>query len=358
MFSTDPTYPLYPIFAFLGFILSLVPLPWHLQAWNAGTCAYMIWASVACLIGFVNALVWKDNVNNVAPVWCDISSKLLLGVGIGIPASSLCISRRLYKITAIQTVSVSRQDKIRAIVGDVCIAVGVPVLVMILHIVVQGHRFDIMENIGCYPTIYNTLPAYFLVFMWPVALGCVSFVYSAMTLRAFWKRRLQFTQFISSNTSMNISRYLRLILLACIEMLCTIPLGIYSMYIANQDVELSPYISWANVHFDFGRIGLFPALVWRSDPSFQISAELTRWLYPFCALLFFALFGFAGEAQKNYSIAFWAVAKRFGFNPPASKGIASSGKQRCVPYEYPHLVSHADLPLQLESDSKRRLSTL
>lgn len=49
---------------------------------------------------------------------------------------------------------------------------------MSLDTVVQGHRFDILENIGCYPVIYNTIPAYFLVFMWPVLLGCVSFVYS------------------------------------------------------------------------------------------------------------------------------------------------------------------------------------
>ena len=45
-------------------------------------------------------------------------------------------------------------------------------------IFVIGHRFDILEDLGCYPSIYNTLPAYFLVFMWPVVIGCVSFIYS------------------------------------------------------------------------------------------------------------------------------------------------------------------------------------
>lgn len=69
----DPTYPLFPIFAFLGFILALVPLPWHLQVWNSGTCAYMIWASTACLVEFINSIVWRDNAIVVAPVWCDIS---------------------------------------------------------------------------------------------------------------------------------------------------------------------------------------------------------------------------------------------------------------------------------------------
>lgn len=68
----DPTYPLFPILAFLGFILVLIPLPWHLEAWNTGTCLYMIWAALACLNQAVNSVVWHGNALNVAPVWCDI----------------------------------------------------------------------------------------------------------------------------------------------------------------------------------------------------------------------------------------------------------------------------------------------
>lgn len=70
----DPTayYPLFPVFAFLGFFLVLIPLPWHIQAWNVGTCAYILWASVACLLELVNSLVWRNNVLNPTPVWCDI----------------------------------------------------------------------------------------------------------------------------------------------------------------------------------------------------------------------------------------------------------------------------------------------
>ncbi len=72
MQSMDPTYPLFPVFAFLGFILALVPLPWHFQAWNAGTCIYMVWASLASLIQFVDSIIWRGNIINSAPVWCDI----------------------------------------------------------------------------------------------------------------------------------------------------------------------------------------------------------------------------------------------------------------------------------------------
>lgn len=108
-------------------------------------------------------------------------------------------------------------------------------------------------------------------------------------------------------------------ILACIEMTCTIPLGVYSMIMANKGLPLQPYISWSNVHFDFSYIGQIPAVEWRSNSSARISAELTRWLFPVCALLFFVLFGTAGEAQKHYIRAFWWVAQRFGVSPPLPK---------------------------------------
>ena len=68
----EPLYPLFPIASFLGFVLVLIPLPWHLQAWNSGTCFYVFWTSLACLNQFINSVVWANDALNRAPVWCDI----------------------------------------------------------------------------------------------------------------------------------------------------------------------------------------------------------------------------------------------------------------------------------------------
>ncbi|KAA1466857.1 STE3-like pheromone receptor [Dentipellis sp. KUC8613] len=315
----DPTYPLYPTMAFLGFIVSLVPLPWHLQAWNSGTCLYIFWTSLSCLIQFVDSIVWNNNVRNLAPLWCDISTKFLIGAGVGIPASSLCINLRLYSITAIKTVAINLQDKRRAILIDLAIGLGIPVLVMIFHVVVQGHRFNILEDVGCSPVIFNTPAAYPLVFMWPSLLGCVSFVYAALTLRSFLHRRASFSDLLSSNTPLNVNRYFRLMALACIEMACTIPISAYSIYINTDGVELEPWKSWADTHFDFGRVDLIPSAVWRTEKAFEVSVELSRWLYPACAFLFFALFGFASEARRHYCMVFRWVATTSGFQGRSSR---------------------------------------
>ena len=194
-----------------------------------------------------------------------------------------------------------------------------------------GHRFDILEDVGCYPSIYDTLLAYFLVFMWPTLLGCVSFIFSgesaihdsrqptqqllALTFHAFYKRRLEFCQFLSTHSSLSMSRYVRLMMLAVSEMLCTVPISVYSIYISNKGVALQPWISWADTHYDFSYVGQIPAVEWMSDPNFRLSVELTRWLFPASALLFFLLFGFGTEARKHYRAAFLRVVKFFGYKP-------------------------------------------
>ena len=58
--------------------------------------------------------------------------------------------------------------------------------------------------------------------------------------------------------------------------------------------------------------------------------ELTRWASPACGLVFFALFGFAEEAQKHYALFLratsarvWRVLARIGIRRPMT-GVSTS----------------------------------
>ena len=123
----DPTYPLIPIASFLSFVIVLIPLPWHLQAWNVGTCAYMIWTAIAALNQFINSVVWANDAINRAPVWCDIcesnfclrgrassdivlASRIIIATNVAVPCASLTITRRLYKISRVQSVISSPKE--------------------------------------------------------------------------------------------------------------------------------------------------------------------------------------------------------------------------------------------------------
>ena len=141
----------------------------------------------------------------------------------------------------------------------------------------------------------------------------------ALTLRAFWQRRIQFAELISTNSSLNVSRYIRLMLLALFNMTLTIPISVFGIYLNSHGIQLFPWISWENVHYNFSRVEFVPSVIWRSIPAFNTSVELTRWLFPVSAFLFFALFGFASEAQKQYRSLFRRCQKALVRKPASSK---------------------------------------
>lgn len=43
--------------------------------------------------------------------------------------------------------------------------------------VVEGHRFDIFEEVGCLPAIYNVTLAFPLVYVWPLIIGLITVFY-------------------------------------------------------------------------------------------------------------------------------------------------------------------------------------
>ena len=110
----------------------------------------------------------------------------------------------------------------------------------------------------------------------------------------------QFSQFISSNSSLTMSRYLRLMALAGAELLCTTPLSVFLMVLNLTAQPLDPWISWDDTHYEFSRVRLFPAVLWTMNRWLVVGIQVNRWSGPFCALIFFVFFGFAAEARKNY----------------------------------------------------------
>lgn len=152
-----------------------------------------------------------------------------------------------------------------------------------------------------------------------------------MTIRALMKRRADFNQMLSGMNNLNSSRYFRLMGLAGIELLLGIPWGVYaSLYLNIHSAKgasaspIYPWISWANVHANFGYVGQFPAFEWKALPTNVVTLELSRWSCVICSFIFFAFFGFAQEARKNYRLMFNSVAKRVGYTTVGFSGMSSS----------------------------------
>ncbi|KAG9091298.1 a-factor receptor, partial [Ceratobasidium sp. 392] len=144
--------PVYPLFCILGIILCLLPLPWHWRARNTGTLLYIGWTVIGCSVFLINSLVWAGNIDDPFPIWCDISTKLIIGLGVAIPASSLCIQRRLYHLARGRSKDITELFEIRqSLVVDLLLGIGLPVMNMVLSITVQFRRYTIIEDMGCWP---------------------------------------------------------------------------------------------------------------------------------------------------------------------------------------------------------------
>ncbi|KAI0055983.1 STE3-domain-containing protein [Artomyces pyxidatus] len=307
----DPPNAFFSALSFIGFILVLIPLYWHLEAANTGTCLFIIWVAVGCLVSFVNSRVWDGNVLNVAPVWCDISTRLIIAGSIAIPSASLCITRRLHVIASNMSATL---EKRREAIIDLSIGLGLPFLSMILSYVVQGHRFDILEDVGCWPAAVNTTASYLLLWSWPIVIGAISAVYGALAIWAFIHRRRELNSMSTGNSldslsGLQRSLYLRLMILAVVDIFLTIPIASYFVYLNRSSPSFGPYVSWSFVHADFSFVGQVPTEEWKATGNGQTAVELTRWSNVMCAFIFFFLFGLAQEAQRNYRV-FWAFLGR------------------------------------------------
>jgi pheromone a factor receptor len=195
---------------------------------------------------------------------------------------------------------------------------------MILHVIPQGHRYDIFADIGCYPTVYVTPMAYALVYAPPVAIGLVSAVYSCLSIRAFYKTHTQFREILSRTGNITKSRYIRLMLLAGFDIIGNVPLTCYIIYV-NARIGTSPWLGWADTHLDFNRTNQYPSVLWRTGGFYESSMEAGRYLTPACAIMFFVFFGFAEEARKNYRSAIDSISKRVGISTSFSSGGTTNG---------------------------------
>ena len=94
--------------------------------------------------------------------------------------------------------------------------------------------------------------------------------------------------------------------IATAELAFTTPIAAYGLYL-NATSTIYPWISFADTHFNYSHVDQYPTVIWKMSSSAIISFEFSRWSVVFCALLFFAFFGFADEARRNYNKFFAPV---------------------------------------------------
>jgi len=137
-----------------------------------------------------------------------------------------------------------------------------------------------------------------------------------MTCRNFLRRRVTFNELLKSQgTGLSVSRYVRLMALASVDMVIVFPMSIIIL-VHNASLGLEPWISWDNTHYNFGRVSYVTYFLFSTQPQSSIVIfELTRWCMPLAGFLFFLFFGLASESRKQYRQTFNVIQQFMGIRP-------------------------------------------
>lgn len=138
----------------------------------------------------------------------------------------------------------------------------------------------------------------------------------------------------SSGSDFTIARYSRLMWLTGIEVVCTVPLSSYWIYLRCVG-GVEPWVSFTASHSGFSRVGQHPASEWRSQSEAKL--EISRLQVEMCSFVFFAFFGFTEEARRRYGRAWrmlWGAVRRvFCYPYQADRGLRE-GFQLHTPRQY------------------------
>lgn len=118
---------------------------------------------------------------------------------------------------------------------------------------------------------------------------------------------------MTSNNTLTFNRYFRLMGLASVEVIATVPLGIWVL-VVNCTQPIYVWRGLGDLHFDFSRVDQVPAFLWLSDKTATQGFEFDCWMTVIMPLIFFGFFGVADEARRNYKLALSSVAKRVGIS--------------------------------------------
>ncbi|KAJ7145545.1 GPCR fungal pheromone mating factor [Mycena epipterygia] len=306
-----------PAVAFIAFALVLIPLALHWRSRNIPLLSIIGWLAISDLTYGINSAIWNGNVNIVVPVWCDITTKIKIGADVALPVCALALALQVYRITL---------QKPRLGTGlELGACFGFPFLIMILHTIVQGHRFDIYEDFGCSPAIYLSIPSIIILDVPPLIAATLALVYCSLALVNFSRQRQAFSRMVQNSQSPGLSksRYFRLMSL-------TFLLGVWdalaiSLTRASEYRNgLLPWTTWDDVHADFWLITQYPTAL--------VPSDVLQWLYfswasvPITSLFVFVFFAFGAEATKDYRACARWVETTILRRETVSQTMLSSGR--------------------------------
>ncbi|VDC04730.1 unnamed protein product [Peniophora sp. CBMAI 1063] len=319
MAAADPTYPLYPIACFLSSAMLLLVLltSFIRRSWNLGVALLCFWLFLGNLTAGINAIIWSDNADIKLYVYCDIVSHLFMIASIVKPMATLIISRRLYLIARLQSVeSPQKAAKCRELAVEWIFGLVIPLVVA--GPLFQQLRFEVDEGFGCNDSVDGSILEILLLDLWSVIPPLVSIAtYYPYVVRFFYRQSRDIDHFLRNNDSVSRTNYFRILALASIDILLTLPIGIANIILdVEQSLFFGPiqfYWGWTYDHTDWQPKSFsYEDTVSLGTPTVA-TVYFQQWTSPVLAFTIFAFFGVTSEARASYWRIICIIGDWFGW---------------------------------------------
>ncbi|KZV65159.1 STE3-domain-containing protein [Peniophora sp. CONT] len=337
MGAADPTYPLYPIACILASIMLLLVLMTSFvrQSWNLGVAFLCFWLFLELSTAAVNAIIWSDNADIKWYVYCDIVTHIQEITFVVKPMATLIITRRLNLIASLQSVELpNKAARYWDLALEWTLGLIIPILVAgPIYYVNQGFRFQVIEGFGCRDAEALSILNVMIDQSWLVVPPLISIVlYYPKVARTYYRQRRDIDSFLRSDSSVSRTNYLRVLVLASIDILLTLPSGIVNttldiVYALSPPRDFPFYPGWTLLHSDWEPVGVSYAELQAGGTASLAQFYFSQWTSPVLAFVIFGLFGVTSEARTSYWRIICTVGGWFGWKPTprARNGQASLG---------------------------------
>jgi len=280
-------------FAFLTLTLLCILAPYHFNSYNAGTSLIIGWTSLGMLCEAISCLIFMNATHVIVPSWCDLAAAVRYLWGTGAITGCLVLLRRLMIIAKSKETNLSHKQRITCFITELVIGIIIPLLQVLLHYIVQPHRLNEFKDIGCLVPIYPDILAVILVMVYPLIVTLISATYGVLAVTSLMKRRRELREIIRVHGSgLSKAQYFRLMFLGLSNVGIWLPLTL-SFFFVQLHTHVRAEYSWSYIHSKFHRILFFTLNELPSSTYFII--ELTRWMGPFSAGIFYLFFGIKAE---------------------------------------------------------------
>ncbi|KZV72081.1 STE3-domain-containing protein [Peniophora sp. CONT] len=245
--------------------------------------------------------------------------------------ATLILSRQLYLIASLRSVELpGKEAKRKNLAIELILGLVIPVLVAgPLYYIVQKRRFQVVEGFGCASYEDNSVLGILVIWTWSVIPPLFSIViYYPTVVRVLYRQNRDVKHVISSDDSITHTNYLRILALANIDILLTLPIGIASVILVVKDTlsstSLSFYSGWTYVHTEWDPLSASYAELIASGTFTVAEVYFVHWAPVFLSFVIFGLFGISAEARAAYCHAIFTVGCWFGWKPdPSACGLHS-----------------------------------